>query len=133
MASAVYGSTNENPDLRKQQKPRRYAEVIELNSEKEAYYRELHADAWPHVLKQIEKSGMRNYSIHIAPLNGKIYLFASFEYWGNDFEKDMKAMASDPETQRWWKECGPCQIPLENRKPHEWWMSLEEVFYFSAC
>jgi L-rhamnose mutarotase len=42
-------------------------------------------------------------------------------------------MAADSETQRWWKECKPCQLPLENRKEGQWWLDLEEVFHFNPA
>ena len=43
---------------------------------------------------------------------------------------DMAKMAADPETQRWWKETDPCQIPLpEARAKGKIWTMAEEVFY----
>jgi L-rhamnose mutarotase len=60
---------------------------------------------------------------------GKFYLFSSFEYVGADFDADMKKMAADPETQRWWKETDPCQYPIPLAKPGEKWSSMEEVFH----
>jgi hypothetical protein len=42
-----------------------------------------------------------DYSInHYPPLN---LLIANFKYTGSDFEKDMKAIGDDEETQRWWR------------------------------
>jgi L-rhamnose mutarotase len=38
-------------------------------------------------------------------------------------------MAADPTTQRWWSLCEPCQEPLEDRAPGEWWASMAEVFH----
>lgn len=130
MASPVYRTTNWSPEEKTPLRRKRYASVIELNPEKEAYYRQLHADAWPSVLKQIKECHIENYSIYFAPISDKIFLFSYFEYVGDDFEADMKKAEEDPETQRWWAECKPCQIPLENRKNGEWWMNLEEVFHF---
>jgi L-rhamnose mutarotase len=57
------------------------------------------------------------------------YLFSYFEYDGNSYEADMARMAADPETQRWWDVCKPCQQPLETRAPGEWWANMEEVFH----
>jgi L-rhamnose mutarotase len=39
-------------------------------------------------------------------------------------------MAIDPTTQRWWACCRPCQQPLADCAPDEWWSSIEEVFHF---
>ncbi|MCD6337803.1 MAG: L-rhamnose mutarotase [Verrucomicrobia bacterium] len=110
--------------------PQRYAMVTGLKPEKEAYYRELHARPWPGVIATIRDCHIRNFSIHRVEIDGKPYLFAYFEYVGNDLEADMAKMAADPETQRWWKETDPCQIPLpEARAKGKIWTMAEEVFY----
>lgn len=111
-------------------KVQRYGMVIGLKPEKIEEYKTLHANAWPGVLEQIEKCNIRNYSIYLGEIEeGEYYLFGYFEYVGNDFEADMKKMAADPTTQRWWEETDPCQIPVPNRKEGEWWMNMEEVFH----
>jgi len=110
--------------------PKRYAMVTGLRPEKEARYRELHANTWPGVLKKIEDCNIRNFSIHRSEIAGKPYLFAYFEYHGQDFDADMKKMAADPETQRWWKETDPCQKPLPPAAAKgEIWTMAEEVFH----
>jgi len=110
--------------------PKRYAMVTGLKPEKEAYYRKLHAHPWPGVIKKIRDCNIRNFSIFRTEIDGKPYLFAYFEYVGDDFEGDMKKMAADPETQRWWKETDPCQVPLPAaRKKGEIWTTAEEVFW----
>ena len=60
----------------------------------------------------IKECHIRNFSIYEREINGKTYLFAYLEYTGTDFDADMKKMAADPETQRWWKQTDPCQSPL---------------------
>ncbi len=106
-------------------KKQRYGSVIQVVPEKLDEYKRLHAAVWPSVLKMIAECHISNYSIYYR--DG--WLFSYFEYDGNDYEADMAKMAADPETQRWWKECGPCQKPLESRAPGEWWASMEEVFH----
>ena len=108
----------------------RYGMVIGLKPEKVAYYKQLHAAAWPGVLDKIKECNIRNYSIYLKEVEpGKIYLFSYFEYTGNDFAADMARMAADPLTQKWWKETDPCQyaVPLHGDK--EWWSRLAEVFH----
>jgi L-rhamnose mutarotase len=124
----VYGATNPSPEEQASQPIKRFGSVIELNPEKEQYYRELHANTWPTVLDRIRKSNIRNFSIYITELDGKKYLFSYFEYIGQDFESDMREIGEDPETQRWWKETDPCQIPLPSRKPGANWSDMEMVF-----
>ena len=103
----------------------RYGSVIKVKPEKLAEYKKLHAEPWPDVLKMIRDCNLRNYSIYLK--DG--FLFSYFEYHGEDFEADMKKMADDPTTQKWWALTDPCQEPLETRAPGEWWASMEEVFH----
>jgi L-rhamnose mutarotase len=73
---------------------------------------------------------IRNYSIFLRRMpDGAFYLFSYFEYSGEDFAGDMAKMAADPTTQRWWTFCEPCQLPLADRAPGEWWAGMEEVFH----
>lgn len=113
-------------------KPRvqRFGMVIGMKPSKIAEYKKLHTNAWPAVLKQIKKSNIRNYSIYLKEIEpGKWYLFSYFEYVGSDFNADMKAMAKDPTTQKWWKATDPCQKPIPTAKKGEKWSMMEEVFY----
>ena len=104
--------------------PRRFAQVIRLKPEKKDYYLELHAETWPCVLEKINECNIRNYSIFLYD----DILFAYFEYIGDDVEKDMKKMAGDPCTQRWWKETSPCQESV-SADPQQWWLDIREVFH----
>jgi L-rhamnose mutarotase len=108
----------------------RYAWVTGLKPEKASRYRELHAHPWPAVNKMIKECHIRNFSIHEREIDGKLYLFAYLEYTGADFEADMKRMAADPETQRWWKETDPCQSPLPDAAAAgKIWADTKEVYY----
>jgi L-rhamnose mutarotase len=110
--------------------PQRFAWVTGLRPEKAAYYRELHANAWPAVNRQIKASHIQNFSIHEREIEGKLYLFAYLEYTGTDFAADMKKMADDPETRRWWKETDPCQAPLPDAAAAgKIWADTKEVYY----
>jgi L-rhamnose mutarotase len=68
---------------------------------------------------------MRNYSI----FRYETWLFAYFEYVGDDFAADMKKMAEDPKTREWWTYTDPMQEPLAERAPGEWWATMKEVFH----
>ena len=108
---------------------KRFGSVIGLRPEKKDYYIKLHAETWPSVLQMIKKCNIRNYSIYMAKLQGKLYLFSYFEYTGDDLEADMKIMAADPETRRWWKETDPCQFRLPGTPDGEQWTSIPDVFH----
>ncbi|WP_261195269.1 L-rhamnose mutarotase [Pseudoruegeria sp. SHC-113] len=101
--------------------------IIGLAPEKVEEYKRLHADVWPGVLAMISACNIRNYSIFLKePEN---ILFGYWEYHGSDFAADAAKMAADPETQRWWDVCMPCQVPLDTRKEGEWWAMMDEVFH----
>lgn len=109
---------------------KRYGMVLGLHPDRVDEYKKLHAAVWPDVLKKIANCHLQNYSIFLRHLDdGQPYLFSYFEYTGDDFAADMAAMAADPVTQRWWSFCIPCQKPLANRSPGEWWAAMEEVFH----
>lgn len=109
---------------------KRYGSIIALKTNQLDKYKRLHAAVWPEVLKQIADCNIRNYSIYLRKLpDGKYYLFSYFEYIGTDFEGDMAAMAADPNTQKWWAVCKPCQEPLPDIAEGEWWADMEEVFH----
>jgi L-rhamnose mutarotase len=108
----------------------RYGSVLRLRKEKLEEYKRLHAAVWPEVLDMIHQCNLRNYSIYLRQLaDGEHYLFSYFEYVGSDFAADMARMAADPKTQEWWAVCKPCQNPLPDRAPDEWWADMEEVFH----
>ena len=98
----------------------RYGMVIKVRAEKLEEYKELHSAVWPDVLEMIKKCNIRNHSIY----HKDGYLFSYFEYEGEDFEADMKKMAADPMTQKWWDICKPCQEPLETKARDEWWANM---------
>ena len=58
-----------------------------------------------------------------------VLLFSYMEYWGDNFDRDMKLMANNKTVKKWWAVCTPCQIPLPDRKKGEWWAAMEEVFH----
>lgn len=109
---------------------KRYGSITGLKPEKLAYYKELHAKAWPGVLKKIKECNIQNYSIYLQKVEEQYFLFSYFEYTGKDFEGDMKKMAADTTTQRWWNETAPCQQPLpEAAAKGDTWTTMEEVFH----
>lgn len=107
---------------------RRFGTVIRLKPENVEEYERLHADVWPGVLTMIGQCNIRNYSIFRL---GEL-LFGYYEYIGDDHEADTAMMAADPITQEWWKVTGPCQRPVDEAHPSEWWASMKEVFHYAG-
>ena len=120
-------TTNPGTNTEREDDMQRMGMLIGLKPEHIAEYRKLHAAVWPEILDKITECNIRNYTIFLRePEN---LLFAYWEYIGTDFEADMQIMADDPNTQRWWDICMPCQEPLESRKEGDWWAMMEEVFH----
>lgn len=108
----------------------RFSSVTEVISEKLEEYRNLHAKAWPGVLRRITASNISNYSIYFRTFDDRRhFLFTYFEYIGENFDNDMAAIAADEETLRWWDVCKPCLIPFNGLAPGECWAPMEEVFH----
>jgi len=104
---------------------KRYGQLIRLKDGDYEEYKKYHAEVWPEVLKQIHKCHIHNYSIY----HKDGFLFAYFEYYGEDFNADMEKMSADPITQKWWAVMEPMQTPLSTRYPGEWWANMEELFH----
>ena len=104
---------------------KRFGQVIRVRPERFQEYVDCHREIWPAVADMIRQCNIQNYSIY--HWNG--LLFAYMEYVGDDFEGDMRKMAADPETQRWWDYVKPMQEPIVERREGEWWMNMVEVFH----
>jgi broad specificity phosphatase PhoE/L-rhamnose mutarotase len=104
---------------------KRYGQVLKLRPEHLDEYVRHHAQVWPEILAQIRRSNIRNYSIYLR--DG--ILFAYFEYVGTDFDADMRAMAADASTQRWWALMEPMQEKWPTATSGEWWSNMTEVFH----
>jgi L-rhamnose mutarotase len=112
------------------QKVQRHAWVTGLKPERADCYRKLHANPWPAVNAKIKECNIRNFSIYERDIAGKSYLFAYLEYTGSDFDADMRKMAADPETRRWWRETDPCQSPLPDaKKAGKTWADTREIYH----
>jgi len=104
---------------------KRYGMVVRVKPEKINECRRLHAAVWPKVLDMIKECNIRNYSIY----HWDDLLFSYFEYIGEDFDADIRRMASDPTTQQWWSVCTPCFAPADPREGKAWWKEMEEIFH----
>lgn len=99
---------------------------INLDPKKVKEYKDLHKNCPKEIRALLKSVNIHNYSIFLKePEN---ILFSYFEYEGDNFEEDIKIMSDNEENKRWWKLCGPCQIPFETRKKGEWWAEMENVF-----
>ncbi|HYW79874.1 MAG TPA: L-rhamnose mutarotase [Thermoguttaceae bacterium] len=107
----------------------RFGSVIGLKAEKQDYYNQLHAKPWPEINALLKKAHIQNYTIYEVELDGKLYLFAYFEYSGEDFDADMALMAENPKVIQWWAETDPCQIKLPGTPEDEQWLGMKAVYH----
>ncbi|KAI5209315.1 rhamnose mutarotase [Aureobasidium subglaciale] len=109
----------------------RVGQSIRLRREYVDEYIKIHSEVWPGVLKRISGSNIHDYTIFYDKESS--ILFATFKYTGTDFDADMKAMAEDEETQRWWKVTDKMQESLNEGATSSvdggWWRALDEVFH----
>ncbi len=111
----------------------RYGVCIEIPKENISEYKRLHANVWPEVVKQIEISNIRNYSVYLGQVaEDEYYLFGHYEYVGPDYEKDMARAVSDKKVQQWCSLTDPLQKPLPTRKEGEHWAAWKEVFHYKG-
>ena len=104
---------------------KRHGEIIMIKPEGLEAYKRYHANPMPGVCEMIKECNIRNYSIY----QRGDYMFAYYEYVGDDFSADMARMASDPVTQKWWDIVKPLMLPVEDRKENEFWAGMEEIFH----
>ena len=101
--------------------------VIRLRPERAEEYLALHANVWPGVLDAMRRNGWRDFTIFLR--EPEMLMFGVYRFVGEDFEASARAIAADPETQRWWALCEPCQEPLDTRAPGEWWAQMRPIFH----
>lgn len=108
----------------------RYAWGTGLKSDKIGRYEYLHSHSWPAVNQMIKECRIRNYSIYEREIGGKTYLFSYLGYTSTNVDADMKKMAADGKTQRWWKKTDSCQQPLSDATAKgKIWSDCKEVFH----
>ena len=106
---------------------RRYANLVRLRPEPRETYLRLHAAVWPSVEETLRAANFRNYTIfHHGDL-----LFGYYEYVGDDLEADLARIATDPETQQWWKLTDPCQESLAEAGSGHWWAPMREIWHLT--
>lgn len=104
---------------------RRFGQVIGIKPTEIERYSRYHADLWPEIAVVLRAAHVSNYSIFLKDE----FLFAYFEYTGEDFAADMRAVAANRRVQDWWQIMEPMQVPLASRAAGEWWANMREVFH----
>jgi L-rhamnose mutarotase len=110
---------------------KRIGVTIGLKKEALAEYRRIHVKLWPEIEGAIKEAGIRNYSIFFVDGEHAGQLFGYFEHPGpeEEFAAAMRRLAEAPRMREWWSVTEPMQIPRADRKPGDWWTTMEEVFH----
>ena len=109
---------------------KRYGMIIGLRPEKVAEYKQLHAAVWPEVLKKIRECQIRNYSIYLRrSRTGSITSSAISSIPAATSRRTWSGWPPIRPRSAGGRFCEPCQRPLADRAPKEWWANMEEVFH----
>jgi L-rhamnose mutarotase len=87
-------------------------------------YRERHAAVWPEMLRAIEASGRRNYSLFLRE-DGLLIGY----YEVDDDAAAQASLANDPRTAVWEAEMAPFFVALDGDRPDQGAPRLPEVFH----
>jgi L-rhamnose mutarotase len=87
-------------------------------------YRERHTAVWPEMLRAIEASGRRNYSLFLRD-DGLLIGY----YETDDDAAAQASLANDPRTAAWEAEMAPFFVALEGARPDQGAPRLPEVFH----
>jgi len=110
-----------------QSQPARTGMLIGIKPDRIAAYEALHAASNPGVRDLLDKYHMNNFSIYIHKMDDShYYLFAYYEYTGNDAKTDMEAMAKEPRNKQWLSVTDAMQIPLPGTTG---WTKMQEVYH----
>lgn len=96
---------------------KRIGSVIGIKPEFINEYKKTHADVWPEVLEKISESKIKNYSVFAQGDR----LFSFFEYYGDNFEEDIKKMKESKKFKEWEKFHENMFYPLESLDKFEGW------------
>ena len=98
--------------------------LLRVRTERLAEYKERHAAVWPEMLAALRETGWHNYSLF---LRADGLLVGYFET--PDYEAALAGMAAREVNARWQREMAPFFEDLEDRRPDQGLLRLEEVFH----
>jgi L-rhamnose mutarotase len=111
---------------------RRCGFIAKLRPGKLDDYKNHHAQVWPEVTRAFADHHIQNLSAWVKELEpGEHYIFAYFEYSGDDFAGDFEQLAAEPASQKWHKTVD--QDCLVRSAAGSFWAPMEEVFYFAGA
>ena len=97
---------------------------LQVDPERLDDYRERHAAVWPEMLRAIEASGRRNYSLFLRD-DGLLIGY----YETDDDQASQAALEADPRTAAWEAEMAGFFIALDGARPDQGAPRIAEVFH----
>ncbi len=101
----------------------RYCFVLQVRPELLAEYTQRHAAVWPDMLRALDASGWRRYSLFARP-DGLVVGFVE----AADLDQARAAMAATEVNARWQAEMARYFTGLDGRAPDEGLQLLDEIF-----
>jgi L-rhamnose mutarotase len=101
----------------------RYCFLLQVRPELLDEYRQRHAAVWPEMLRALDESGWRNYSIFARP-DGLLVGYVE----ADDLDAAQQAMAATEVTARWQADMAHYFVGLAGRGPDESFELLEPIF-----
>jgi L-rhamnose mutarotase len=101
----------------------RYCFLLQVRPELLAEYRERHAAVWPDMLRALNETGWRHYSLFARP-DGLLVGYVE----AGDLAAAQRAMAATEVNARWQAEMSRYFTGLDGRPPDEGFLLLEEIF-----
>ncbi|MFF2369219.1 L-rhamnose mutarotase [Agromyces sp. NPDC058110] len=104
--------------------PRRVCFHLQVDPTRLDEYRARHAAVWPDMLRAIEASGRRNYSLFLRD-DGLLVGY----YETDDDEASQRTLESDPRTAAWEADMAEFFVSLDGTRPDQAAPRLTEVFH----
>lgn len=98
--------------------------LLKVKQDRLAEYRRRHENVWPEMLQALRDTGWTNYSLF---LRDDGLLVGYFET--PSLQKALDGMASREVNERWQRDMAPFFEGLDQRRPDEGFLRLEEVFH----
>jgi L-rhamnose mutarotase len=102
----------------------RVAFLLKVKQDKLEEYKRRHREVWSEMLDALRETGWHNYSLYLRQ-DGTLFGYLETP----DFEKARTEMAAKDVNARWQAEMAPFFEQLEDQRPDEGMVLLEEVFH----
>jgi L-rhamnose mutarotase len=98
--------------------------LLKIKSDRVEEYKEFHETIWPEMLDSLRECGWNNLSVFLRE-DG---LWVGYMETSN-LDEAQRALASREVNQRWQKAVAPYFEGLENKRPDDGFLRLEEIFH----